>query len=240
MPIAIPHAAYEIRRVFTRDALSKSMMFILIFAIVLVVFIFASAELTILANPGMGTTALNSALIPTTTIATSFIFSVSTVLYLRIVEKKRISDMVGFLGLSRDRLSYDTLFTGGMLFAAVFLIEIAVSGIAYFYPNANLSTNIGLLLSGQPLYFLLFTIFIGPVNEEIFFRGLLVQRIGVFWSAVIFAILHTSYMSYTEFAGALLFGLLAGYVFRKNKSLYSTMLPHILINLIAVMSFLQF
>ena len=82
---------------------------------------------------------------------------------------------------------------------------------------------------------------IEPINEEIMFRGFLVPRIGIVASAIIFGLAHYSYMSTfgVEMLGALIFGLLAGYVFKRTKSIYPGIVAHIIVNTIAIIGIIS-
>ncbi|MDE1868730.1 MAG: CPBP family intramembrane metalloprotease [Candidatus Micrarchaeota archaeon] len=146
----------------------------------------------------------------------------------------RPTEIISSLGLSRDRLTRRSIYYALMLFAILIMIEIAI-GLFSYATGISLPTNVGMLLNGAPIYFLAFGIIIAPINEEILFRGFLVPRIGIVASALVFAALHgLSYESVSEFAAALAFGLAAGYVFRKTRSLYATIIPHAAINLIGI------
>ena len=118
----------------------------------------------------------------------------------------------------------------------------------------SIYTGMAMVLGGEPFYFLMFAVFLSPINEEIFFRGFLIPRLatlfgeflprwssvalGIFFSALIFAVLHAGYMSISEFAAAFVFGIAAGYVFMRYKSLYATILAHFAVNLLAVLALL--
>ena len=79
-----------------------------------------------------------------------------------------------------------------------------------------------------------------PIDEEILFRGFLVPRVGIVVSALLFAVPHLlTYASLSEFAAAFIFGLLAGYFFRRYKSLYPTILAHALVNLFTILAITQ-
>lgn len=157
--------------------------------------------------------------------------------YLIAVRGNTVREIVQMLGLSKDRITKTALYAGVLLFMIIIIIEL---GISLFQAVTGIqvpSTNVVGLLAGAPGIFLLFTVFVAPFNEEVFFRGFLVPRIGIVFSGIIFAVLHAGYGSWTEFAGALIFGLLAGYFFKRTKSLYTTMLAHLLVNLVTVLLF---
>jgi membrane protease YdiL (CAAX protease family) len=148
------------------------------------------------------------------------------------------------LGLSRDKISLKIIAIGVLLFVVILLFEAGLAAFSYA-TNIQLPTNVQQLLTGTPFYFLVFTFLIAPIDEEILFRGFLVPRLGgifksawagIIVSAIIFAILHLSYLSVSEFAAAFLFGLLAGYAFYKTKSLYPSILAHMFVNFLTIAS----
>lgn len=151
--------------------------------------------------------------------------------------------IIDYLGLSRSKLTPKAIGIGVLLFVVVILFGL-VLGVFTAVTNIQLPTNVQQVLAGTPLYFLVFTFLIAPINEEIFFRGFLVSKIskwfgaaaGIIISAIIFSVLHLSYLSISEFAAAFFFGLIAGYVFSKTKSLYPSIVAHMLVNFTTVIS----
>ncbi|MGC8710658.1 MAG: CPBP family intramembrane glutamic endopeptidase [Candidatus Micrarchaeia archaeon] len=124
---------------------------------------------------------------------------------------------------------------GLMVFVIIFVLEIMIS-IWSNITSISINTNSCSIVTGMPLWFILFVALIGPLDEEIFFRGFLVKRIGIIPSALLFAVLHAGYGSTfgIDIIAALIFGLVAGYVFKKTESIYPTLIAHILVNAIAV------
>jgi membrane protease YdiL (CAAX protease family) len=66
--------------------------------------------------------------------------------------------------------------------------------------------------------------------EEWFFRGFLVNRIGVYLSSLLFAIGHISYGSIVEVIGAFILGVVLGKYYLKTKNLWVNYLAHFLYN----------
>ncbi len=139
------------------------------------------------------------------------------------------------LGISKKSFSLGALGIGALLFVTILLLEIGI-GIISSITGIQINTNVNLVFGQAPLWFLIFAVIIAPINEEIFFRGLLVPRIGILPSAILFGILHASYNSTfgVEVIAAFIFGLLAGYIFKKTKSLYPSILAHMLVNAVAL------
>ncbi len=83
-----------------------------------------------------------------------------------------------------------------------------------------------------PMFFWL--VMLRAVSEEVFFRGLLVDKIGVFGSSLVFGILHIGYGSIAEVVGAFVLGLILAKAYQLNKNLYPNILGHALYNAMAM------
>ncbi len=151
---------------------------------------------------------------------------------------KSLKEIIFELGLSRKAFHRKALYYGLATFIALIFLEFGISAFQAL-THIALPTNVALEFNGMPLYFFVFAVVVAPIDEEILFRGFMVPRIGIILSALIFGFLHyLSYASVSEFVAAFVFGLIAGYALKKTKSLYSTILPHILINLIGMIALL--
>jgi len=200
-----------------------------------------------------------------TSITFSLAFPIFVVAYL-MLRGWNLKMIIKHLGLSRDKFNVTALTTGIKLLAIIFAFEILISVFSQV-TDVQLPTNVGTVLQGLPLYFLLFSFMIAPIDEEIFFRGYLIpwfkqvytsvaealslprgyedsmiyvyrSGLSILSSAIIFAVLHAGYMSISEFFAALLFGLAAGYYYTKKGSLYATIFAHVMVNLLAITAFL--
>ncbi len=80
-------------------------------------------------------------------------------------------------------------------------------------------------------------IFIGPVSEELFFRGFLTQKFGILISSIIFALAHFAYGSYTQIIGTFGMGIILAYIYKNTKSILPCILIHFLYNLCAMIAF---
>jgi len=169
----------------------------------------------------------------------SLSFPISVFAYLLGIKKLSLKEAIEQLGLDIKKLTIKTIGIGLLLFAIIFLLEASVSLIEQL-TGIQINTNVSLLLQNAPLWFFVFTVFVAPVDEEIMFRGFFVPRLGIILSAILFAIPHLTYASTFEIEAiaAFVFGIIAGYVFKKTKSLYATILAHALVNALAIASFL--
>ncbi len=142
------------------------------------------------------------------------------------------------LGLSKKAISLRALALAAVLFLAIVGLEF---GLAAFSAATKipLPTNVAEAFAGLPAYFIAFTVFVSPVCEETLFRGFMVPRIGILASALVFAAVHLGYASIAEFVGAFVFGLAAGYVFKRNKSLYATIVAHGAVNALGIVALIM-
>ena len=196
-------------------------------------FLFLVALSVVLAELYYNGAISNGSFIALASIAQSFIFSLIAVCYM-LIKGRNLKQIVGDLGLRKSTIRPRNLAIGALLFLALFGVEIAI-GVFSAATGVQLPTNVQQVLGGLPLYFIVFSVVVAPINEEILFRGFLVPRWGIFASALIFGALHyLSYLSVSELIAAFAFGILAGYVRKRTKSLYPSIMAHMLVNLLAV------
>ena len=171
------------------------------------------------------------------TIALSFIFSAAALAYLalrRFSPREMLKELRFNTLCGKGRI----IGVGILLFILVLILELGITVIQQV-TGIQLPTNVDMVLGGLPIYVLLFSVFIAPINEELLFRGLLVPRLGIVASAILFALPHLLvYSSVSELIGALAFGLIAGYAFKKTNSIYPSIIAHILVNMLAIIPLL--
>jgi membrane protease YdiL (CAAX protease family) len=80
----------------------------------------------------------------------------------------------------------------------------------------------------------LFWVILGPLGEEILFRGILQPRIGVIGQALTFAVLHVAAMSPLQGAVVALAGIALGLAARR-WGLWASIVAHAAYNLIAIL-----
>jgi membrane protease YdiL (CAAX protease family) len=162
-------------------------------------------------------------------IAQSFAFSMLAIAWMTF-RGNNLKQITGGLGLWKKITWKKAIALGISAFALIFLLEIGLS-LFESATGIQLPTNVQQIFSGLPLYFIVFSTIIAPINEEILFRGFLVPRIGIIASAIIFGLLHyLSYASISEFIAAFAFGIIAGYIRKRYSSLYPSILAHMLVN----------
>ena len=204
-------------------AISYSLFYILLFSFTLLLILYSYSYITV--------TAANIS----TTVAFSFLLPALAFAYLA-YSGKSVREALVDLGIVQRLKAMRILGIGILLFLTIFVMELIITLMSANF-NLNIETNACNVVTGMPLWFILFVVLIGPINEELFFRGFLVKRVGIILSALLFAILHAGYGSTfgIDIIAAFIFGLIAGYIFKKTNSIYPTLLAHALVNLIAVL-----
>lgn len=172
--------------------------------------------------------------------ALEILFPATVIIYLWLYKGMNGKEMIKSLGLSKDRINFYALALGILIFFIISIFGVGV-GLLQGITGTQINTNVAVEFAGAPLWFYLFASIITPICEEVLFRGFMVPRIGIIVSALIFGLLHFSYNSTfgIEIIAATIFGLLAGYVFKRTGSLYSSIIAHILVNTLAVAMLLR-
>ena len=150
-----------------------------------------------------------------------------------ILKGKTPKKIIKELGLSRKSLTAKTILLGALIFLIILGVEFGFSAFSAV-TGIPLPTNVQQVLGGLPLYFLVFSVVITPICEETLFRGFLTPRIGIIISTLLFAFAHIGYGSISEVAGALAFGLIAAFIFKKYKSLYPSIIAHMAVNALSM------
>ncbi|MBS3070497.1 CPBP family intramembrane metalloprotease [Candidatus Micrarchaeota archaeon] len=131
-----------------------------------------------------------------------------------------------------------TILEGLKLTAAIFFILILQGFILQALGLLDNEIIVRVISAQQPLTLLLGAIALGPIGEELLFRGYLLKRIGVVPQAVLFAMFHYGYGSVSEILAALSVGVLFGLYVQKNKNIYPVILSHALYNSLAIIAVL--
>lgn len=136
---------------------------------------------------------------------------------------KNIFNYLGFKRISFKSISKHSL----ILYCSIFLVSPLITFIFNLFGFQDLGLVSTRILS-LPFYYIVYLFVIRVFVEEFFFRGFLVKKIGVFLSALLFAIAHLGYSSIVEFVGAFILGLVLGYYFKKTDNIYPNIIAHFL------------
>ncbi len=122
-----------------------------------------------------------------------------------------------------------------LLFVALIIASLVLSTVFNFFGLNDLSLvseSIERISPIIPLFIMLAILRI--ISEEVFFRGFLVEKIGIVASSGIFALFHIGYGSIAEIIGAFVLGLILAKAFQLNKNLYPNIIAHAAYNAIAI------
>jgi membrane protease YdiL (CAAX protease family) len=123
------------------------------------------------------------------------------------------------------------------LLAALVLISLTLSIILTLMQLNDLeqvAVAIDKIQQISPL-FLAYILIARVTTEEVFFRGFLVNRIGILQSTALFAVLHIFYGSLAEVVGAFILGLILAYGFKKSQNIFPLIGAHLLYNIFALL-----
>jgi len=123
-------------------------------------------------------------------------------------------------------------------FAILFAISTMLSLLGFDLSDTSNIPELELYFS-LPSMVLILTV--QPIGEEIFFRGFLLDKLdslmgkhlAVIGTAVLFGIAHLSYGLLYPAVMAGILGILFGYIVIKTQNLYSSILAHVLFNIIS-------
>jgi len=134
--------------------------------------------------------------------------------------------------------SYIELLPIGLLM--LYAISYVIGGVLQFTPgyDAMLEDYITLFDQMNPTLLLIAGGFIGPVCEEIIFRGVILKgflhtynpRKAIIYSALIFGVIHFIPL---QVISAFFAGLVLGYIYYKTKSLWLPIIIHVINNVLA-------
>lgn len=145
------------------------------------------------------------------------------------IQHKSLERTFDYLGIKKDSLLLNA-FLGVAATLFLWICVVIEALIVVFVLHLEGLDKVSMFVSGLPLYVLIFSFTIGPIAEEIFFRGFLVSRVGIFFSTLLFALAHYSYASYTEFFAAFTAGLIFAVLYKSRKSIVPSVLAHMAFN----------
>jgi len=155
------------------------------------------------------------------------LFSIAMLFLWRGDISKTFSDLE-IPGNLKKNLLYSLLGIGAIFF---FLFLFSFAAVALGINDEQLVAE---KVASLPIYVLAFAILVAPISEELFFRALLVPRIGMVFSSVFFGLVHFAYGSVVEILGAMLIGLILAGIFRSSRSITPCILIHMTYNLISI------
>ena len=171
-----------------------------------------------------------------------FFFIIVPYLWYILVNRLTFRDMLARLHLTREGLARAlpwSFIAIGAGFGVMIVTDLFLTVVGVDLTDASNIPDLEKFFS-LPSLFLILTI--QPVGEEVFFRGFLLEKftswkgrwVGIGVSSVLFGLAHLSYgMAYTAVMTAIL-GAIFAYVVLKTKNLYTSIIAHILFNVISL------
>ncbi|MCI1741348.1 MAG: CPBP family intramembrane metalloprotease [Prevotella sp.] len=216
--------------------MKKALIYLLIFFSIQVIASISSIIIFDFAFHGRETIRIGSDLIDVSTLSL-FISSIIT-----IVVFLKNKSVIPYLYKFNKRTLFRSLFIPIILSASIFvpftlIDEFSINiGLPQIYTGQNIYTN--------SIIAIILTCILGPVSEELVFRGAIISQLysqksetfSIICSAIIFSIIH---INPVQFISTFLAGLVLGWIFLKAKSLYPCFIIHIINNSIYVV-FLDF
>ncbi|MFH1663918.1 MAG: CPBP family intramembrane glutamic endopeptidase [archaeon] len=146
--------------------------------------------------------------------------------------KKSFSEL-GIKRIEKKQLAKKSAEILGGLIAIVFIISLASS---FFNVNdlGKVTETVKAITFTSPLL-LLYYMTVRVTAEEIFFRGFLVSKTGIWVSSIAFGLAHFMYGSVIEVFGAFIAGLFLAYFFQKNNNLVPNIIGHMAYNAVSLL-----
>ena len=134
------------------------------------------------------------------------------------------------LGIYWDNTS-EIIKNAVVLFLTLLTVSVFLTAL-FYYLGIDDSTRVVEKISGLAPAILIYLILVRSSVEEIFFRGFLVNEVGVLLLSVLFSIAHFGYGSVSELVGSFFLGLILAWNFKKNRNLIPNIIAHVFYNLI--------
>lgn len=156
--------------------------------------------------------------------------------YVSFVEHRGPVDALRSLGLRSEDAPRGALM--GVLLAIGFLVGLALLSAALAGLKVELPENERALDIASKITILgaVGIALVAGVSEEVFFRGFLQPRIGLVAQAVLFALVHLSYVNVLEVVFTLTLGLVLGAVRRRTGSLWAPIVAHFTFDLLQLLA----
>lgn len=158
------------------------------------------------------------------------------VLYVAFVGGHNVLGALRALGLHGDNALRATLV--GLATAFGFVVLLGVAGYFFTTFEVEVPENERALQIARSLTVLgaLALATGAAVSEEVFFRGFLQPRIGLWGQAIVFSLAHLNYVNVLESVVTLLLGLAFGLLLMRTRNLLAPIAAHFLFNLLMLLA----
>jgi membrane protease YdiL (CAAX protease family) len=148
---------------------------------------------------------------------------------------KDFKSRIKLIGHDIDKAFIWGVLSAILIFIIIFIIEVMLIAGGIEQQDLSNMPDLQRLFSWPVMFFL---IAVQPIGEEIYFRGFLYDKIeryagwpiAVVITAVLFAIAHMSYGKIIPVIMIFFMGLVLGYIVYKSRSLYSSIIAHVVFN----------
>ncbi len=144
------------------------------------------------------------------------------------LEGREFDDASGWLGLKKIDLRFFFLHVMALFLATVLAINIVAAGLAAI--GISDEGSVAKIVTTQSAFVLLFSVTIGPIGEELLFRGYLVKKTGILASSALFGLAHYSYGSVVEMVAAVAIGLILAAYVKYEGNVYPAIAVHAVYN----------
>ena len=122
-----------------------------------------------------------------------------------------------------------------LLIVLTLTLAVALDPLTSLLPMPEFVEKLFAMLATKDIYTLLLVCLVGPVLEELLFRGIILEGFlnryspgkAIFWSAFLFGLFH---MNPWQFIPGFLIGILLAWIYMKTRSLIPVILIHIINN----------
>jgi len=139
-----------------------------------------------------------------------------------------------------NKFTWKNLAYGIVLSLGIFALNVLIVSLGTYFGYNDLQTQSKIISDfiTMPVLFSIYLL-ISAIAEEFFFRAFLTTYTGIWFSTLIFAILHFSYGSYFEIVGAFILGLILAIIWKRTRNFYIIAIGHFLQNFYSIILLLM-
>ena len=141
--------------------------------------------------------------------------------------------------LHLTKINYGKSLVDGLALFAVIFFVLIVQGLVLQALGLLDNKIVAELIAIQDPLTLILAFTLGPLGEELLFRGYLLNKLGVIVQGVLFGLFHAAYGSIAEVLAALTVGIILGVYMQRRKNIYACTLAHAFYNLFAIITVLS-
>ncbi len=154
--------------------------------------------------------------------------------FIAFIERKKLSAQA--LGFPAKQGWAEGAIISAKIFLALIVYSLLLAVIfSFVYPNGLESVKqVASTLAATSPILLIYFFVVRVFAEEFFFRAILVPRIGIVASGILFGLAHIGYGSAAEVIGAYALGIILGIAYKQYRSIVPNFIAHMLYNFVAL------